>query len=109
MADSSLPSTERVNPAALPLEDAARALGLTLEIVRADIATGAPTNADGTMNLVHYAPLTAWLRRLAYLGATVRASCFTPRVDLTRNMEVGRWLAEDRTRFLLMVDSAWCP
>ena len=58
MADSNLPSTERVNPAALPVEDAARAMGLSVETVRADIAAGAPTNADGTMNLVHYA---AWL------------------------------------------------
>ena len=58
MAEPSLSSTERVNPAALPVEDAARALGLSVETVRADIAAGAPTNADGTMNLVHYA---AWL------------------------------------------------
>jgi len=49
---------ETLNPAALPVEDAARALGLSVETVRADIAAGAPTNADGTMNLVHYA---AWL------------------------------------------------
>ena len=58
VAEPSLSSTERVNPAALPVEDAARALGLSVETVRADIAAGAPTNADGTMNLVHYA---AWL------------------------------------------------
>jgi hypothetical protein len=55
------------------------------------------------------APLAAWLRRLVYLGATVRDSCFTPRVDLTRNMEVGRWLEEDHTRFFLMVDSDMVP
>jgi len=58
VAEPSLSSAERVNPAALPVEDAARALGLAVETVRADIAAGAPTNADGTMNLVHYA---AWL------------------------------------------------
>ena len=55
MADSNLPSTERVNPAALPVEGAARALGLSAETVRVDIAAGAPTNTDGTMNLVHCA------------------------------------------------------
>ena len=55
------------------------------------------------------APLAAWLRRLTYLGATVRDSCFTPRVDLTRNMEVGRWLEEDRTQHLLMLDSDMVP
>lgn len=30
----------------------------TADMVRADIAAGAPTNADGTMNLIHYA---AWM------------------------------------------------
>ncbi|MBN2133601.1 MAG: hypothetical protein JW741_29135 [Sedimentisphaerales bacterium] len=36
---------------------------ITEAMVRADIAAGAPTNADGTVNLVHY---TAWLvRKLA--------------------------------------------
>ncbi len=33
---------------------------ITVEMVKADIAAGAPTNADGTMNLIHYA---AWLAR----------------------------------------------
>jgi len=33
---------------------------ITEAMVRADIAAGAPTNADGTVNLVHYA---AWLVR----------------------------------------------
>jgi hypothetical protein len=58
VADSNLPSTERVNPAAMSVEGAARALGLSVYTVRADLAAGAPSNADGTMNLVHYA---AWL------------------------------------------------
>jgi hypothetical protein len=31
---------------------------ITEDMVRADIAAGAPTNPDGTVNLVHYA---AWL------------------------------------------------
>lgn len=31
---------------------------VTAEMVKADIAAGAPTNPDGTVNLVHYA---AWM------------------------------------------------
>ena len=31
---------------------------ITEEMIRADIAAGAPTNPDGTINLVHYA---SWL------------------------------------------------
>ncbi|MCX5670244.1 MAG: hypothetical protein NTU94_02840 [Planctomycetota bacterium] len=58
MAEQSLTSTERVNPAALAVEDAARALGLPVDAIRQDIAEGAPTNADGSVNLVHYG---AWL------------------------------------------------
>ncbi len=54
----------KLNPTALPLADAARllsALGgqaVTVEMLAADVAAGAPTNADGTLNLVNYA---AWL------------------------------------------------
>ncbi|GJQ30677.1 MAG: hypothetical protein HBSAPP03_25610 [Phycisphaerae bacterium] len=57
----------RLNPAALPVSDAARVLTriggvggkpVTEEMLRADIDAGAPTNVDGTLNLVHYA---AWL------------------------------------------------
>jgi hypothetical protein len=53
-----------LNPNALTLADAARLLArvggqaVTVEMLQADIAAGAPTNADGTINLVHYA---AWL------------------------------------------------
>ena len=53
-----------LNPQALRLEDLARILSasgprpVTVEMLQADIDDGAPTNADGTMNLVHYA---AWL------------------------------------------------
>lgn len=53
--------------------------------------------------------LGAWLRRCEAMGATVRDSCFSPRVDLTRNMEVGRWLTEDRTEYLLTIDSDMVP
>ena len=54
----------RVNPAALAVADAARLLAkaggepVTEAMIRADIEDGAPTNQDGTVNLVHYA---AWL------------------------------------------------
>jgi hypothetical protein len=55
-----------LNPTALPIVDAARALSqvggepVTEEMLRADVDAGAPTNADGTLNLVHYA---AWLAK----------------------------------------------
>ena len=54
----------RLNPAALPVADAARVLtrlggkAVTDTMLRADIDAGAPVNTDGTLNLVHYA---AWL------------------------------------------------
>lgn len=53
-----------LNPAALPVVDAARVLTracgepVTLEMLQADVAAGAPVNPDGTLNLVAYA---AWL------------------------------------------------
>jgi hypothetical protein len=53
-------ATQRLKAAALTPEDAARMLGISVDMLRADIAAGAPTNADGTMNLLHYA---AWLNR----------------------------------------------
>ena len=55
-----------LNPQALPLPDAAQLLTkaggirVTVEMLQADVDAGAPTNADGTFNLVHYA---AWLVR----------------------------------------------
>ncbi len=54
----------RLNPGALPVADAARVLTrlggkpVTEEMLRADIDAGAPTNADGSVNLVHY---VAWI------------------------------------------------
>ena len=63
MADDPLPA---LNPTALRIDDAARLLSqaggqrVSVDLLRADIAVGAPTNADGTLNLVHYA---AWLVR----------------------------------------------
>lgn len=56
----------KLNPAALPLADAARLLSaaggqrITVDMLEADQVVGAPVNADGTLNLVHYA---AWLVR----------------------------------------------
>ncbi|MFO8012163.1 MAG: hypothetical protein R6X20_02540 [Phycisphaerae bacterium] len=53
-----------LDPAALSLTDTARVLSaaqngkVTVEMLQADVDAGAPTNADGTLNLVHYA---AWL------------------------------------------------
>jgi hypothetical protein len=55
-----------VNPNRLTVDQAARLLSaasprpVTAAMLRADVDAGAPTNADGTMNLVHYA---AWLAR----------------------------------------------
>ena len=55
-----------MSPTAIAVIDAARLLSaagghsVTPEQIQADIVAGAPTNADGTINLVHYA---AWLVR----------------------------------------------
>ncbi len=61
----------RLNPAALSVADAARVLSrlggkpVTEDMLRADIDAGAPTNANGTINLVHYA---AWLVKEMSVG-----------------------------------------
>jgi len=60
--------TERptLNPTSLAIADAAllltKAGGQTVSVamIEADLAAGAPANADGTINLVHFA---AWLAR----------------------------------------------
>ncbi|MCL4199593.1 MAG: hypothetical protein KJZ69_19020 [Phycisphaerales bacterium] len=55
-----------LNPAALSVTDTARTLtrvggrAITEAMIDRDIDDGAPTNNDGTINLVHYA---AWLVR----------------------------------------------
>jgi hypothetical protein len=57
---------KRLNPTGLPLADAAKLLSaasgivVTVEQLEADVAASAPTNPDGTLNLVHYA---AWLAK----------------------------------------------
>jgi hypothetical protein len=54
----------KLNPGAISLADAARLLSavggqlVTVEMLQADVAAGAPTNGDESLNLVHYA---AWL------------------------------------------------
>lgn len=54
----------RLSPTAIPLADAALLLTkmggepISEKMLQADIAAGAPVNADGTLNLVHYG---AWL------------------------------------------------
>lgn len=64
MTDSTAQGRHSLNPQALSLEDVARILSaagpkpVTVAMLRDDIDGGAPTNADGTMNLVHY---VAWL------------------------------------------------
>ena len=52
--------TARANPAALTVEQLARLLGVAAAKVQAHVEAGAPTAANGTINLVHYA---AWLNR----------------------------------------------
>ena len=61
---SAEPDATGLNPNALTVADAARLLSrvggqaITVEMLQADRNAGAPANADGTLNLVHYA---AWL------------------------------------------------
>ncbi len=47
-----------LNPASMPVDALARMLGLPPSALRRHVEEGAPTNSDGTINLVHYA---AWL------------------------------------------------
>jgi len=60
----------RLNPASLTPGDAARLLKVKAEWVEADIEAGAPTNADGTLNLVAYA---AWLSAACAQSAQTRS------------------------------------
>jgi len=55
------PKITALSPAqAAKILAAAGSRRITETMVRADIEAGAPTNADGTVNMVHY---TAWLAR----------------------------------------------
>lgn len=61
-----------LSPAALPVAEMARLLTraggqpVTAAMIERDIDEGAPTNGDGTLNLVHYA---AWVVRNLAQGA----------------------------------------
>lgn len=63
---------QALNPNAISVANAARLLTrafgapVTEELIRKDIGAGAPTNADGTINLVQYA---AWLVKQEATGA----------------------------------------
>lgn len=63
-SDADLNAMTQISPTTLPLAVAARLLSkaggrrVNEEMLRHDVEAGAPTNADGTLNLVHYA---AWL------------------------------------------------
>jgi hypothetical protein len=58
--------TQSLSPTSLTPADVARLLTqvggqpVSVQTIQADLAAGAPANADGTVNLVHYA---AWLAR----------------------------------------------
>ena len=58
-------ATSTLNSTALTVEDVSRVLGCEQEKVARDIENGAPTNADGTINLIHYA---AWLNKMLKAG-----------------------------------------
>ena len=58
-SDSAPLDPNRLSPdQAARLLSAAAKIRVPIERIAADIKSGAPTNADGTINLVHYA---AWL------------------------------------------------
>jgi hypothetical protein len=65
------PEKKPLNPTGLSLADAAKLLSatggiaVTVEQLEADVASGAPTNPNGTLNLVH---LAAWLVKEAGRG-----------------------------------------
>ncbi|HEY0984822.1 hypothetical protein [Schlesneria sp.] len=58
------PGKQALSPMAMPIADVAKLLakvsgkGVNSAMLEEDVAEGAPTNPDGTLNLVNYA---AWL------------------------------------------------
>ncbi len=64
MSDDVLKAADKLTPRAVPLATLAQVLTrlgtekVTEAMLRADVEAGAPTNADGTVNVVHY---IAWL------------------------------------------------
>jgi len=53
--------SDRLNPMAMSAAEAAKTLRVPPGWIEEDLQAGAPTNADGTLNLVHYA---AWLNQV---------------------------------------------
>ena len=49
-----------INPAALTIEQLARAVGMPADTIRRHVEDGVPTGVDGRVNLIHYA---AWLNQ----------------------------------------------
>lgn len=66
-----MPPNSSLNPTALSLADAAHLLtkvggkSITVSMLEADRKAGAPSNADGSLNLIHYA---AWLLQEMHRG-----------------------------------------
>ena len=65
------PNSTTINPGSLTVAEVAKLLSagggkkITPEQVQTDVDAGAPANANGTINLVHY---TAWLLREMQTG-----------------------------------------
>jgi predicted transcriptional regulator len=53
-------ASRAANPAALTVEQLARALGVAVETIRRHVEEGAPAGESGTINLIHHA---AWLNK----------------------------------------------
>jgi len=76
MAESPTGNAKK-SPASLDIDDVVRLIRASgsrhasAERVRADIDAGAPTNIDGTVNLVHYG---AWLARQVAAAETNRGN-----------------------------------
>jgi hypothetical protein len=66
MSAKPIPTTDKLSPQAMPASTLAQILSklgsapITEAMIRDDLACGAPQNADGTINVVHY---VAWLAR----------------------------------------------
>ncbi|MEM7577501.1 MAG: hypothetical protein AAF328_08505 [Planctomycetota bacterium] len=58
MAAETTQNDAPLNPSAVPMEQLSRLLGVPMDDLCRHVAQGAPTNANGSINLVHYA---AWL------------------------------------------------
>jgi len=70
-----------INPSALTVEQLARALGVSAEVVRRHVQDGVPTDGGGRINLMQYA---AWLN---YRLTQVEQACHG---EAERSREDGR-------------------